>query len=67
MYDYNEYTISLNEANVYSAYWQPADSLLFNFAADTNHAGKYNFYKYETRARTNRTVRLFMQSLSIAM
>ena len=51
MYDYNEYTISLNEANVYSAYWQPADSLLFNFAADTNHAGKYNFYKYETRAK----------------
>lgn len=51
LYDYNEYTISLNEANVYSAYWQPADSLLLEFAADTNHAGKYIFYKYETRAK----------------
>ena len=51
LYEYYESTISLNEANVYSAYWQPADSLLLEFAADTNNFGKYNFYKYEPRAK----------------
>lgn len=51
LYEYYEHTISLNEANVYSAYWQPADSLLLEFAADTNNSGKYNFYKYEPRAK----------------
>ena len=49
--EYAECTESLDQVKIYSAYWQPADSALLEFAADSEHYGTFAYDKYNPRAK----------------